>query len=372
MSAAALAGLDTGWLRRVLARSGRDLGEAEVVRAEPVGVGNTSEVARLTLRGGGSLPVTLIAKVPRLLPDGSEPPAELFGYDREVEAYRFFGAEPAFRIPRCFAAEQGADGFVLLLEELGDGCRPGDQIAGCGVADAAAVVAQLAALHARYWRSADAEGRAWINRRWLHAERTAAMFAGGVAVMRPRYADFLDEAALRLIEDAAPLIRDWAATAPFEPTLIHADARVDNVIFEAGGRACLIDLQSVSIGDAAFDLAYFLTGSLEPADRAACEERLVRAHAAAIRMVDPAFDDAMAWRRYRQFAIAGLIATVSAAGLLGDRAIVPQIAALARRNCAAVAALDGIAGARERIAEGRKDGAAGRGRPELFTGGEDG
>lgn len=353
MTAAPLAGLDTGWLRGVLGRAGRDAGGVEVIGAAPVGVGNTSEVARLTLRGGADMPLTLIAKVPRLLPDGSVPPAELFGYDREVEAYRFFGAEPAFRVPRCFAAEQGADGFALLLKELGEGCRPGDQIAGCGVADAEAVVAQLAALHACYWHGAEAAGEAWINRRWLNAERTAAMFAGGAAVMPPRYSDHLDEDALRLIDEAVPLVRDWAATAPFEPTLIHADPRVDNVIFEPDGRACLIDLQSVSIGDAAFDLAYFLTGSLEPAHRAACEERLVRAHAAAIRAVDPGFDDETAWHRYRQFAIAGLIATVSAAGLLGERAVVPQIAALARRNCVAVAALGGIAGARERIAEGK-------------------
>lgn len=37
-----------------------------------------------------------------------------------------------------------------------------------------------------------------------------------------------------------------------------------------------------------------------------------------VRRIDPAFDDVTAWRRYRQFAISGLIATVSAAGLRGE------------------------------------------------------
>jgi hypothetical protein len=353
-----LAGLDQAWLQGVLSRAGYEVRELRLLTAEPVGVGNTSEVARLELGGVlGSLPAALIAKVPRLMPDGSMPPADLFGYDREVAAYRFFGTAPAFRIPRCFAAEHDVGTFSLLLEELGAGCRPGDQVAGCDVSDADAIVKELAAMHARYWRSDELEELGWANRRWFHAERTAGMFARGVAVMRPRYSGHLDEAALALIEAAEPLIHDWAATAPFAPTLIHADPRVDNVIFEPDGRACLIDLQSISIGDAAFDLAYFLTGSVEPADRAACEARLVRTHAAAIRAVDPGYDDETAWHRYRQFAISGLIATVSAAGLLGDRAHVPQIAALARRNCAAVAALGGIAAARERIAEG---GGAGR------------
>ncbi len=348
-----LAGLDTVWLRAVLGRAGHDSAAIELIGVEPVGVGNTSEVARLTLDGQpATLRPTLIAKVPRLMSDGSAPPAELFGYDREVAAYQAFGQEPAFRIPRCFAAEQDAGGFCLLLEDLGAASRPGDQIAGCDVADAQAVVAELTALHACYWQSAEVAALDWPYRRWCHADRTSTLFAAGAAEMRARYASHLDEAALALIDAAVPLIRDWAATKPFAPTLIHADPRVDNVIFEQGGRACLIDLQSISLGDAAFDLAYFLTGSLEPADRAACETQLVRAHAAAIRTIDAAYDDDTAWRRYRQFAICGLVGTVNAAGVLGERSNVPQIAALARRNCAAVSELDGIAAARDRIAEG--------------------
>ena len=349
-----LAGLDEAWLKGLLARAGYDVRDLLLRSVEPVGVGNTSEVALLRLAGKlAPLPPTMIAKVPRIMPDGSMPPADLFGYDREVAAYRFFGPRPSFRIPRCFAAEQDAGTFSLLLEELGMGCRPGDQVGGCSIADAEAVVAELAAMHVCYWRSDEIDALDWANRRWLNAERTAGLFARGVAVMRPRYSEHLDETALALIESAEPLIHDWAATVPFAPTLIHADPRIDNVIFEAAGRACLIDLQSISIGDAAFDLAYFLTGSLEPADREACEARLVRAHAEAVRLVDPAYGDETAWRRYCQFSLAGLVATVGAAGLLGDRAHVPQIAALARRNCAAVVALDGIAAARDRIVEGQ-------------------
>ena len=157
-----LDGLDTAWLRAVLSRAGHDCAALELVSAEPVGVGNTSEVARLTLDGSyAPLPPTLIAKVPRLMPDGSAPPAELFGYDREVDAYRFFGREPGFRIPRCFAAERDAGGFSLILEDLGAGSRPGDQIAGCTIADARAVVAELTGLHLRYWRSAKIAAMDW-------------------------------------------------------------------------------------------------------------------------------------------------------------------------------------------------------------------
>lgn len=59
----------------------------------------------------------------------------------------------AFRIPRCFAAVQDVATFSLLLEDLGVDCRPGDQVAGCGIADAYAVVAELTTMHVGYWRS---------------------------------------------------------------------------------------------------------------------------------------------------------------------------------------------------------------------------
>ena len=348
---------DAAWLRGVLARGGHDAEGVTLASSEPVSAGNTSEILRLTLAGArGALPETLVAKVPRLLPDGTAPPADIFGYDREVAAYRAFGPAQPFRIPRAWAAEQDKYGFTLLLEDLSAGCRPGDQIGGCGIGDARAVLRELAALHARYWRSPEIDALDWPSHRWRNAERTATLYAAGAVVVRQRYGGYLDEAALAAIDAAAPLIRGWAATKPFASTLIHADPRVDNIIFvdgEAGGsRACLIDLQSISIGDAAFDLAYFLTGSLEPDERAACEADLIAAHAAIVRRVDPTYDDALAWTRYRQFAICGLVGTLSAAGVLGERANMHQIGTLARRNCAAVIALDGVAGAQERMTQG--------------------
>lgn len=51
-------------------------------------------------------------------------------------------------------------------------------------------------------------------------------------MIRSRHSDHLDDGAIALIEAVNPLVRDWAATAPFAPALIHADPRVDNVLFE--------------------------------------------------------------------------------------------------------------------------------------------
>jgi aminoglycoside phosphotransferase (APT) family kinase protein len=179
------------------------------------------------------------------------------------------------------------------------------------------------------------------------------MFARGAIVMRERYADQLGAAALATIDQVAPLVGPWSAATSAVERLIHTDARVDNIIFKRtalGVEACLIDLQSMAIGDPAYDVAYFLSGSLDPADRAACERRLVEAHAAALPA--GAISSAIsAWENYRQYAIAGMVATVSAASMLPQSPPIDRLlVALARRNCAAVQELGGVEAAQRRIA----------------------
>ncbi len=351
-----LEAIDAAWLDRMFAKAGVAAPPVAVVSFEPVGNGTTSQVARLavTFQGDpGDAPRTLIAKFPKAAANGVAPDPEIFGYEREVAAYRFFGPSPPFRIPRAYLAQSRPDGaFNLVLEDLDDGCRPGDQITGCSVTEAEAVVRELAALHAFAWKQPVLADLTWPRRRAPLAARSALMFARGATVMRERHAKALGKAAMAVIEAAAPLVGPWSAVAA-DLSLIHTDPRVDNVIFETtpdGTRACLIDLQSVAVGDPAYDLAYFLSGSLDPADRAACERRLVGAHAAALMAAGADWDAETAWESYRQNSLGGLVATVSAAGLLRDQPRVDRlIETLASRNCAAVLTLGGLAAAQRRI-----------------------
>jgi hypothetical protein len=342
------------WLDQVFVHAGLRAAPVASVRCEPVGNGNTSAVQRLTLafKGDpGEAPPTLIAKFPKVAGDGKTIDPEIFGYEREVAAYRYFAGAP-FRLPKCYLAQSRPGGaFNLILEELGAGCRPGDQIAGCSIADAEAVVRELTALHAFSWKR-PVLAESWPRRRAPNAAQSTGLYDQGVLVMRERHAERLGPAAMRALEATAPLVEAWSAW-PLELSLIHTDPRVDNIIFEetpAGLRACLIDLQSIAVGEPACDLAYFLTGSLSPRDRAACERRLVAGHAAAMAVAGADFDPEQAWESYCANAISGLVATVSAAGMLaGEPRADPLIFALAERNCAAVLELDGIAAVERRI-----------------------
>lgn len=349
-----VADIDAAWIGAVLGRAVRS------VRAEPVGHGTSSMVARLHLRHapGEDGPASVIAKFAQARAERSTAAIVVAGFAREVAAYRHFGADTPFRIPHCHHAEIDGEGtFNLILEDLDAGCRPGDQIAGCSVPEARAVVHELAGLHGAWWRSPVLDTLDWPRRRESVAAQSAAVYARGAAKMRARFAGTLGPARLAVIEAALPLIEGWNATAPAAASLIHADARVDNMMFEdraEGVRACLIDLQSIAVGDPANDLAYFLAGSLDPADRAACERDLVAAHAAQIRATGADYSDARAWDLYRGYAIAGMAGTVMAAGLVGDNAHNDRLLmTLATRNIAAVEALDGLTAAAARIAQGR-------------------
>ena len=342
------------WIDQVFAHAGLHAPLVASLQIEPFGQGTASTVARLTLLYAGDprhAPRTLIAKFPKITATGAAPDAQLLGYEREVMAYRFFQSTPAFRLPKCYFADIRADGvFNLILEELCDDCWPGNQITGCSIAEARAVVDTLAQLHAAYCDTPELHALSWPKRRRQLADQSARLFAAGAAVIRERNRGELGAAALATIDGVAPLVGPWSATTSTPETLIHTDARVDNIIFERtprGINACLIDLQSMAIGAPAHDLAYFLSGSLEPAERAQCERELVAKHAAVLIAAGAKLDPAMAWERYRQHAIAGLVATVCAAAILPNSPAIDRLlVTLARRNCAAVQELDGIEAAR--------------------------
>ncbi len=349
-----IAAIDPAWIDQVLSRAGVCASRVASLRAEPVGHGTASSVFRLSLAytdEPSTAPRTLIAKLPKVSSSGEAPDAALLGYEREVAAYHFFGLKPPCRMPACYFAAIRTDGvFNLILEELDEGCWPGDQIAGCSIDEAGAAVRTLATLHGAY-DPVTLTGLTWPKRRQHFARQSAAMFARGAAIMRERYADELGGAALATIDGVAPLVGPWSAQTAALERLIHTAARDDKLIFEhaAGGlRACLIDLQTMAIGDPAYDVAYFLSGSLEPAERAACERDLIAQHADLLRSSGVEEAAVSAWDNYRRHAIAGMVATVNAASVLAPTPAIDRLlTTLARRNCAAVQELGGIEAAKD-------------------------
>ncbi len=351
--------IDAGWLERMYAAAGIKVPHVALVQSvEPVGKGTSCAVYRLhiayNVEGSGGAPETLVAKLPSPDPEHAARIGTYVDYGREVAAYRFLADTPAFRTPYCYhAAYQPGGAFNLILEDMTGKGRPGDQVAGCSIADAGLVVRELGALHAAHWTSDEVAKLDWPLRIQKDAALIAGAYAAGIAALRAGKLGVRPAEDFALMDEVAPLVERWLAAEPLL-AMIHGEPRVDNIFFEEEGgvatRACLIDLQQVGIGDPQRDIAYFLSGSLSPADRRACERELVAAHAAAIRVVDPSYEADRAWADYRANAVAGLIYTVAAVSVIVPSAdTIALIDALLDRNLATVRDLDGVAAAKGRM-----------------------
>jgi hypothetical protein len=142
------------WLSSVF---GRDEPVAiSSVAVEPIGlgIGIMSLLFRLTpTYESGHGPRSLVAKI--------APPYEMVRmiaagyrfYETEVAIYRNLSPELGLRPPELYYAahDSASDDFVILMQDLGH-LRTDDQVEGCPIEDARAVVHQLALHHAHWWQ----------------------------------------------------------------------------------------------------------------------------------------------------------------------------------------------------------------------------
>ncbi|HEY2315378.1 MAG TPA: hypothetical protein VGH96_17345, partial [Streptosporangiaceae bacterium] len=213
------------------------LGGATVaaVDAVPIGTGQVSDTYRLHLTytgdgnatGDGSAtgdsstsgdslsdgpqagpPATLIAKVPAADPASRGAARAFRTYEIEASFYAQLAPGLPVALPACFYAAHDAepDDYVVLLADIA-AAQPGDQLAGLRPDDAAAAIAELAALHAAGWDDPDLAALPWLNRSGPDA---AAVLAAVVTDLYPgfrdRYADRLEPGTAGLIEDFLPHI----------------------------------------------------------------------------------------------------------------------------------------------------------------------
>jgi len=170
-----------------------DRGAVVVSDVQPIGSesGFASRVARIHLaidEPAGSLPSSMIVKLPAISRDNTWSRLIAERYARECSFYSLVGPDVGVRTPFCYVAayEPEPPRFVLLLEDLA-GARFGDSAHTWSSRDAELVVDALAGLHARWWNSPQLDLWTWIppygdvaaqleklrDRRGVFLERTA-------------------------------------------------------------------------------------------------------------------------------------------------------------------------------------------------------
>lgn len=275
--------LDRGWLDGVLRDAGHNRSKITELRVEQVAFGGaTTDMARLRMTyadvGGG--PESLVAKVRGAKPVQVQMDQAMGLFERERRFYIEIADGVPVHTAALFYAGDG-DTTPLILQDLG-GLRMGDQRHGLDVADAAALMDSLAALHARFWESPE------LSADWLvsptegvYSQMIAQVVASGASAVTERFVGQVSDVTLVAVVDAA---RDWnhvlQRCAEGPKTLAHNDCRLDNVFFDGPDSSSiispyLIDWQVPAVTRGTQDVANLLAGSMNIDDLAQHWEMLV-------------------------------------------------------------------------------------------------
>jgi phosphotransferase family enzyme len=317
----ALARLDATWFTRVLQSPVVD------VTVEPLQIaGAAGELGRVLLEyetEEAPGPRSVIAKFRGTSETQQAMDAALGIFARERRFYAEAAPSLPLATPVCFHAGDG-DESPLLLEDLRD-LRMGDQVAGLGLPDAERLIDVLADLHATFWEKPIPGDAGWTVslRDPMFAGMLTQLITSGLPALKERYAGRVPDDVLAALEGAAPSWAEVLARCDEGPrTLVHNDCRLDNLFFRPDGTPVFIDWQLTGHTRGTQDVAYLLSGSLQPdVLRGAWEGLLRRYHErlGARGVAGYSFDECR--RHYRQsllYTLAPGVAMLGAMAIAGD------------------------------------------------------
>ena len=290
-----------------------------------IGTGQTGRNARLLLTWDdpADRPASVVGKFPSGDPLARAAAFETGTYLNEWEFYTSLAHTLRIRTPQCHVARYDADApdFVLLMEDLA-GSRQGDQFAGLTVDEAALAVEQAVGLHAPRWGDPTlADFAAHRAKGDEAAARLGDFYTMFVEPFLDRLGAGLDADIVHLIRALGPHATRWAAGTDTPHTVVHLDYRPDNFMFGTTPDApplVVVDWQTVTEGNAMWDLAYLIGGSFRPAQRAGVERQLLDDYRARLVAAGVGYDADVLWRDYRWASLWGVVMTVVATILAAE------------------------------------------------------
>lgn len=294
--------VDAAWLAEAIGAEVRSV-ELDQIGA---GIGVSSALYRARCDGDG--PASVVVKLPALDEAAVFTSTMLRMYIREVRFFDELAADSPIRVPACHfgAVDEETSSFVVVMEDLG-GMRVVDQNAGMELADAERAVDELARWHARWWGEARLiaeRGTAVALDDPIYPAVLPLVFGEGWEKLQAELDDIAEP--IRRVapgwSDAMPTMLRSLATGP--TTLTHGDYRADNILFGDDGSLALLDFQLIGVGSGAYDLAYFVTQSLDAAVAADHEKALFRRYAEALVAAGvPESETTQLWDDYRTAAL---------------------------------------------------------------------
>jgi hypothetical protein len=312
---------------------------ADVVVDEVLGGTATKVRLKVEYEGTSAFPPTMCLKAGL----GEHAPfmAQVGIYATEARFFRDERDHSEVRAPQTYWAEVDDALFgAVLMEDLS---RPSVRFCSARVPlssdEVAAVLDNVALLHAGRWNSEwlagadwledftnpDSKARAYFS---LLGPETVAEFIG-----KPGRSAVIPEE-LRDPHRSLDLFWQWVASLGSGPqTLVHGDLHVGNVYFD-DGQSALCDWQVLGRGSPAFDVAYLLGSALTPDERRHAERDLLEHYLQALAGCGvgdpPAFDDM--WRLYRAHMAYGYFAWLTNPEAFQESDIINEV--LRRFACA--------------------------------------
>jgi hypothetical protein len=300
------------------------LGGARVTTATttPLGTGQMCDSVRIevTYDGPTSLPPTFVAKLPAADETSRNTAMMLRNYVKEVSFYRELAGDLTIRTPRVYHADIDDTGvrFVLLMQDMAP-AEQGDQLTGCTPDVARAALRELVGLHAPRWDDDALKSYPWL---YTPPEEGRSMSQSMLPMLwngfKDRYADRLSDQ----VKTSGPQLFDniggYVSDAGGPKTVVHGDYRLDNLLLGPGtDDVAVVDWQTIALGTAGSDVAYFIGAGLLEDVRREHEDELVHGYyddLVAAGVSGFTFDEL--WRDYRRGTWAGLIMAVGASMLV--------------------------------------------------------
>jgi hypothetical protein len=258
-----IAELNAEWLAAAV---GIDPARVADLDCTAVGTGQVADTYRLCFRVDGT-PRSLVLKVTPDNPVSRQTGRGQASYLREVRFYQELAATLAVRVPQWRSADADDAGteFHLLLEDMTP-CRPGDQMAGCTLAEAEAVLQEAVGLHAPRWQDPAVGRLPWLKVNAAARRPGSDVYTMLFAAFRQRYADRIEDELMAVGAVLFPHIDAYYEAQRAAPqTVTHGDLRPDNLLFGGlGGQVpvTVVDWQTVDVGPGIADVSYFIGGAL--------------------------------------------------------------------------------------------------------------
>ncbi|MEP3420162.1 MAG: phosphotransferase [Erythrobacter sp.] len=308
------------WLsdRLVLAEM---IDEQRVIGIEhrPIGTGQVGDSIRFTLEydRDGCGPSTIAGKFAASDPTSRGTAQMMNLYLHEVCFYRDFAQHLPVNTPKPIHAAIAADNgdFVLLMEDLGP-ARQGDQLSSCSIDDARHAIVQAAAFHGPSWGRQQFTAAAEIQPDPQIRAMIKLLYPTSTTTFLERYSKDLPPELMAIVarmgELADPI---FSRDAPHH-CLVHGDYRLDNMLFDAkGGKEPLsiVDWQTLTPGDGAVDIGYFLGAGTGSELRRSAEDELLNLYCSEMAKHGVALGRSDIDRGYRLGAIHGVSTAVFSA-----------------------------------------------------------